>query len=284
MRSCDEILDWISAALDGQLNADEQAALEEHLAHCPACSALYDDLRTLQAATVDIEEIPAPTGFAAAVMNAISTDPTQEQTDNVIPITQPQKARMPWKRWAASAAAVAIIVVGATTLPNIAHKSSSNFDAAIADTTADYSTAEYAIVQQAVPESIMEENNTSATCDLVENKMQTNTYDGAVEEVVNDDMAATSTDPKERADSAPEQSVTYCGILTLSDTSLPEGLNEFEATEDDQGNLTYVVPAEYFFSTLDTINTEAEKAVLSLELDDADTDAEYGLIIVENPS
>lgn len=284
MRSCDEILDWISAALDNQLNADEQAALEEHLAHCPACSALYDDLRTLQAATVDIEEIPAPTGFADAVMNAISANPTQEQTDNVIPIAQPSKARTPWKRWVASAAAVVIIAVSATALPDFARKSS-NFDAATADTAADYNTAESAVMDQAVPESVME-NKTSATYDFVEDQMQTVTYDDAIanEEVVHNSTVATSSEPKELVDSASEQSITYCGVLTLSDTSLPEGLDEFDVMEDDQGNLTYVVSAEYFFSTLDTINTETEKAVLSLELDDTDTDAEYGLIIVENPS
>lgn len=282
MRSCDEILDWISAALDDQLNADEQAALKEHLAHCPACSALYDDLRTLQAATVDMEDIPAPAGFTDAVMNAISADPTQEQADNVIPFAQSQKARTPWKRWVVSVAAVAIIVVGVSSLPNFARKNSSNFDANTAD-TANFSSAECAVMDQAAPESF-NENSMSATWDFAEDQKQDNAYDGATEEGINDSLIVTSTEPVERADSVPEPSVTYCGVLTLNDSSLPEGLDEFEVTEDDQGNLTYVVSAEYFFSTLDTMSTEGEKTMLALDVEDANADAEYGLIIVENPS
>lgn len=285
MQSCDEILDLISAALDNQLNANEQAALEAHLAHCPACSALYDDLRTLQAATVDIEEIPAPIGFANTVINAISADPSQEHADNVIPFTPLKKSRIPWKRWGASVAAVAIIVVGVSVLPDFAHKNSSSFDAAVADFATDYSVeeekAESALADQAIPECVME-SDTSDAYGIAENQTSTYTYDGAVKgEAANDSMVAASTAPAERTDSSSELSITYCGILTLSNSSLPEGLHEFEVTEDDQGNLTYVVSAEYFFSTLNTINTEMEKPKFSLELDDTDTDAKYGLIIVK---
>ena len=74
MRSCDEIVELISASLDGELSADEQTALDEHIARCPACSALLDDLRALHMAAADWEEVSAPAGFAEAVMSAIAAE------------------------------------------------------------------------------------------------------------------------------------------------------------------------------------------------------------------
>ena len=121
MRSCDEIRELLSAALDGQLTADEQAALDDHIAHCPACSALLDDLRSLQAATAHMEDIPAPAGFAEAVMAAVAAESAQNQDDNVVPFSAKlnRKPRPRWSRWVASVAAVAIIAVGAASLPDL---------------------------------------------------------------------------------------------------------------------------------------------------------------------
>ena len=42
--NCDQALEAISAALDGELSAKERAQLEAHLAHCPSCAALFDEL------------------------------------------------------------------------------------------------------------------------------------------------------------------------------------------------------------------------------------------------
>ena len=87
MRTCDETLELISAALDGPLTTEEQTALNEHLAHCPACSALYTDLSELHIACSELEEIPAPDGFADRVMAHIAADPAQNQPNNVIPFS-----------------------------------------------------------------------------------------------------------------------------------------------------------------------------------------------------
>jgi anti-sigma factor RsiW len=45
--NCDEAVRTLHEELDGTLPADARAALDTHLAHCPACAALAADLRAL---------------------------------------------------------------------------------------------------------------------------------------------------------------------------------------------------------------------------------------------
>lgn len=80
MRSCDEFLDLISAALDNELSADESAALDEHLNQCCVCKALFDDLRQLHDAASNQEDIAAPTGFAQQVMSRIAAGRSRYKT------------------------------------------------------------------------------------------------------------------------------------------------------------------------------------------------------------
>jgi len=42
--TCEEALERISAALDGELGAHERRELDAHLNQCPACAALFDEL------------------------------------------------------------------------------------------------------------------------------------------------------------------------------------------------------------------------------------------------
>ena len=42
--NCDQALEAISAALDGELSAKERTLLDAHLADCPTCAALFDEL------------------------------------------------------------------------------------------------------------------------------------------------------------------------------------------------------------------------------------------------
>lgn len=69
--ACDKYLELLSARLDGALTEAEEQALEEHLAACPDCRAVGAQLAALQGAFLELEEIPAPEGFARGVMNRI---------------------------------------------------------------------------------------------------------------------------------------------------------------------------------------------------------------------
>ena len=69
--NCEDSLEQISRGLDGDLTAQEQTALEEHLAACPQCRALARELTELHQLMGELEETPAPDTLAPSVMAAI---------------------------------------------------------------------------------------------------------------------------------------------------------------------------------------------------------------------
>ena len=64
MPCCDEYVDLISAAIDGALSEEETARLEEHLARCPECRALYEDFAAIHSALGDVPPVAVPPAFA----------------------------------------------------------------------------------------------------------------------------------------------------------------------------------------------------------------------------
>lgn len=69
--NCDKYLELLSARLDGALTGPEERELEAHLESCPACRAAEAQLAALQSAFAELEDIPAPEGFARDVMDRI---------------------------------------------------------------------------------------------------------------------------------------------------------------------------------------------------------------------
>lgn len=73
--TCDMALEAISAALDGGLSDAERAELEAHLAICPACRALCEDLKAIREDVLD-SELEVPAGFHDKVMAAVAEEPS----------------------------------------------------------------------------------------------------------------------------------------------------------------------------------------------------------------
>lgn len=103
MLSCEEALEQMSQALDGLLTEAEREALEAHLAGCPACRADWAALVELHQAMGELEETPAPEGFADRVMERIREE---ARPARVIPLWR----RPQWKAAAGLAACAAICV------------------------------------------------------------------------------------------------------------------------------------------------------------------------------
>ena len=101
----DEYVERISAAIDGALSPAQQAELEAHLATCPHCQALYDDLNRIHQTLRALPTVAVPEGLSERIIAAV-------QADNVTPITV-KKPAFQWKRWAATAAVLALILAGA---------------------------------------------------------------------------------------------------------------------------------------------------------------------------
>lgn len=100
---CDRYMELLSARLDGVLTDEEERELKEHLAACPDCRAAGAQLAALQGAFPELEEVPAPEGFARGVMDRIRGSETQK----VIPLF-----KRPQFRALAGLAACLVVVVG----------------------------------------------------------------------------------------------------------------------------------------------------------------------------
>ena len=72
--SCDRYLELFALRLDGPLAEEEEQELEEHLRRCPDCRAAGAQLAALRAGFGELEDIPAPEGFAQGVMEHIRAE------------------------------------------------------------------------------------------------------------------------------------------------------------------------------------------------------------------
>lgn len=113
MAHCDESIELISAALDGALSPEEQARLEAHLAQCPDCKALYEDLSMIHQSLLDLPPVEVPEGLTGRIMDAVAAEAARPK---VVPLPQPKRSARPWQRWAVTAAAVAVVILGARTM------------------------------------------------------------------------------------------------------------------------------------------------------------------------
>lgn len=277
MRSCDEITELISASLDGQLTADEQIALDEHIARCPACSALLDDLRALHTAAAEWEEVPAPAGFAASVMAAVAAEANREKSDNVIPFPAQKAKRTHWKQWTVSAAAVAIVVLGAVSAPSL----TGNFAAKDAALDMDMS--------YAADSAGMEYQMETAAKDSVyysvetETKAQNNPECSPAEQSAPNakDAAAPSATPQDPAGvsvtKAESDVERYVGVLLLEGPL--DALAQYEGAACSDGTVVYLVSADEFASVFELL--EAEKPV-GYGYAAGNPDAQLGKIVVQS--
>ena len=101
MPRCEDYIEHISAAIDGELSPQETARLEEHLAHCPACQALMGDLAALHTQLGALPPVEVPKNLKEDILAAV-------HDSKVTPL--PTKKNFYYKKWMASAAALAGIL------------------------------------------------------------------------------------------------------------------------------------------------------------------------------
>lgn len=100
---CENALELLSAALDGELTAQQQAQLDEHLAQCPSCRALQAELAGLHEACAQLD-VAAPEGL-------------KEQIMAHLPGQSAKNGAVYWRRWGAMAAAIALVALMAWQVP-----------------------------------------------------------------------------------------------------------------------------------------------------------------------
>ncbi len=106
----EQYIEWMSAALDGEIAPAERQALEAHLAVCPECAALWQELRAQSAALRELD-CEVPEGLKARILADL---PPQEKP-----------RRSPWRRWAAACACLVVVAAALTAAPRLMHAGSS---------------------------------------------------------------------------------------------------------------------------------------------------------------
>lgn len=101
--NCEQMNELLSAWLDGELSETERRQMQAHLEQCAQCRALFEQLQALHTSFSDLEEIPAPEGFAQRVMEQVE----KETNPKVVPLF-----RRPQMRSFAALAACAVLFVG----------------------------------------------------------------------------------------------------------------------------------------------------------------------------
>ena len=94
--NCKELQDLLSPYLDGELDAAQRGAVEQHLGDCPDCKRELANLRTMHAA------------LQAPVLRYQASDTLQQRLKIKLRDADAREQRPVWPRWAAVAATVVI--------------------------------------------------------------------------------------------------------------------------------------------------------------------------------
>jgi hypothetical protein len=105
VRTCEEYQEMISASLDDELTAEELTELHAHMASCPDCRLMYDAFCGISGAMADDLAEP-PAELLSGVMLKI----------NAANAAGRKKRRVPIRRIAATAACLAVILLGVSQL------------------------------------------------------------------------------------------------------------------------------------------------------------------------
>lgn len=237
--NCENALELISASLDGELTAAEEAKLREHLAQCPACRALQTELTGLQAATQAELEAVAPPELKAKIMDGL---PAQ---------TKPAGKVVYWKRWGAMAAAIALVALGAWQLPRFV------FDPVGVAPAADEPSTE-----------------TTEAADLPENSADTFSYDKASADVDTDaipDAGATYDAESAKGDASPAPAPASGAVnATVTNNAAPKAKSQPADTAAPRKQTQPADTAASEAQPEDVVDTTAPAQAESAQPDSAD--------------
>ena len=148
-----------SNSVDGTLTDSEKQKLEEHLAECPSCAALKEDLEQMHS-MLAVDETEPPAGLHDSIMERLR----QEETVRVVAPQKPMR-RLPAFTMVAAAAVVVLVVLGGGLMPAFSTVGSgsttaADSSAANAQSDAGVDAEQYADNDQSItaPEPIIEKS------------------------------------------------------------------------------------------------------------------------------
>ena len=109
MSHCNKYLEMASLCLDGELPESEEKELFEHLESCEECRKYFE---AFKAASLALDEVSAPEGFAAGVMDAVRAQAPERKS---VKSAKPRRRGL-IARYAALAACLALVVAAGVKL------------------------------------------------------------------------------------------------------------------------------------------------------------------------
>ena len=102
---CDRAAELVGAYLDQELDAQTRREVAAHLAGCPACAAVADDLNRMSRQLSAMGRVPAPEHLVADVRKRLGDTPAEAGTlPRIMPV-----GRLPALGWLRQAAAVLLL-------------------------------------------------------------------------------------------------------------------------------------------------------------------------------
>ena len=223
-----------SNSVDGTLTDSEKQKLEEHLAECPSCAALKEDLEQMRSLMTVDEEPPA--GLHDSIMERLR----QETPVQVVAPQKPMR-RMPVFTMVAAAAVVVLVVLGGGLMPAFSTVGSSGSSASESASADAGDAAADGGMQEEIQQSVQDSADTSSSGASNSNSQKSGTasqsansssYSGQ-----NDIVEDSSTDTQSDAGAVAEQQAG-------SDRSIavPEPVTEQPVQEQVQTQTVLTLP------------------------------------------
>ena len=242
--NCDEVNRLLDLLMDGELTDEQRLELERHGRECPECAASIRETMQLKALMADMEpEVDVPLAAQAAWRNAVREEARQGRTRR-------------FRRWAASAAAALVVLVGVGLAMNL--RGAPKQDATAVPEVAAKLAYEAEEADEAAVEAVEAEANSAAY--VPEVAYEAEAFDAAESAVVETDGATSGvrvlagggapamSDAEARRTPACELSLRVADVDTACQRVLDlveeyEGAADVQRLEDGGANLYVEVPS-----------------------------------------
>ena len=223
-----------SNSVDGTLTDSEKQKLEEHLAECPSCAALKEDLEQMRSLMTVDEEPPA--GLHDSIMERLR----QETPVQVVAPQKPMR-RMPVFTMVAAAAVVVLVVLGGGLMPAFSTVGSSGSSASESASADAGDAAADGGMQEEIQQSVQDSADTSSSgasnsspqkSGTASQSANSSSYSGQ-----NDIVEDSSTDTQSDAGAVAEQNAGVDRSITV-----PEPVTEQPAQEQVQTQTVLTLP------------------------------------------
>lgn len=287
MTGCDRYMEMISALVDGELNADDEHELREHIVRCPDCAALYAFYReTSLALEEDLAEPPA--ALRQGVMEAVHRSARKRRRSIgryagylaaaacfvVIVAVAPRLPGLGCGGSGKNASAPMAPMPAPSSAPAVAESSVPNWDAGAADGVEAPAAEEYDLYSSGTDEAPAAGMAAPEEAEFIPTEDAPMQAEPAPAESASAERAEPAVeDSLETASAAPvrdERLAMYYSVVIVRGT-LPEQLLHAEFSERELGVVTEISPA-----------TAEELGRLGYEVQYYSEDSEISLVIWES--